>query len=372
MTSTAISGHRLPTQYVLAAGCVLAAILLMVVGQHIDRRLGRRVDRIAAGIVSIDPARLNPAHDGRLVHVTGIVTAQAPVVDPDTGFQADGLKLTRQVEMFQWMRLTGADSASRTIAARWLGFGYPTMLLSIDGKPDGRSNPPMPLMSRTMLAPGMLIGDLPLDPRLAERIAPVVRQPVSAGALPALAARLGRNDLRLVGGRIVSAVDPAAPEVGDLAISYSLEVAGPAPVSLIARQQGDRLVPVSADEARILPVTMAGGVHDAGYFAAQARAAVGHDWSWTMRLLALGLVAMGCCVVIYWGADLTGRDHEIGGILLMIPVLLVAAPVWGLAMLLALVMGLTWWALALGMAGCLAVMVWLTLHWLDRGPGQQA
>ncbi|WP_164045262.1 hypothetical protein, partial [Serratia marcescens] len=53
MNSTATSGHRLPTQYFLAAACVLAAILLMMVGEHIDRRQRRAVDRASAGIVSI-------------------------------------------------------------------------------------------------------------------------------------------------------------------------------------------------------------------------------------------------------------------------------------------------------------------------------
>ncbi|MBN8942676.1 MAG: hypothetical protein J0H01_24450 [Rhizobiales bacterium] len=372
MNSTATSGHRLPTQYFLAAGCVLAAILLMVVGQHIDRRLRRAVDRVSAGIVSIDAARLDPAHNGRLVHVTGNVAASAPIVDPDTGFKADGLKLTRQVDMLQWMRLASPDSAGRTIVSRWLGFGYPTALLTVDGKPDGRSNPPMPLTSRTIEAPGFLIGDLPLDARLADAVVPLVRQPVSAEALPALAAKLGRADLRMVDGRIVSAADPAAPEIGDLAISYGLQVAGPAPVTLIARQQDGRLVPVSPAEARRLPMTAANGAHDLAFFTTQAQAAIGSGWAWTMRLLALGLIAIGCCIVIYWGVDLTGWDNEIAGVILMAPALLAAAPVWGLALLVALVMGLSWWGLALGMAGCLAAAVWLTMLWLDRPAGRQA
>jgi len=251
---------------------------------------------------------------------------------------------------------------------RWLGFGYPTLLLTADGKADGRGNPPMPLTSRSIDAPGLTIGDLPLDPRLAARITSFVRQPVSAEALPALAAKLGRDDLRLIDGRIVSAADPAAPQVGDLQISYSLQVAGPAPVTLIARQQDGRLVPVSAEEARRLPVTVANGAHGLDYFTAQARAAVGSEWSWTMRFVALGLIAMGCCVVIYRGADLSGWDNEIAGVVLVLPALLAAAPIWGLAILAALVMGLSWWALALGMAGCLAAMIWLTLLWLERIP----
>ncbi|MFX5476999.1 hypothetical protein ABTD55_24035, partial [Acinetobacter baumannii] len=72
--------------------------------------------------------------------------------------------------------------------------------------------------------------------------------------------------------------------------------------------------------------------------------------------------------VIYRGADLSGWDNEIAGVVLVLPALLAAAPIWGLAILAALVMGLSWWALALGMAGCLAAMIWLTLLWLERIP----
>lgn len=362
--------HRLSSPYFLAACCVIAAILVMVIGQHIDRQRLRAVDRLASRIVSIAADRLDPAHDGRLVHVTGNVTGSAPIVDPDTGFQADGLRLIRQVEMFQWQRVTTAAGAA--IAGRWLGIGYPSVLLTIDGKADGRSNPPMPLLSRTIDAPGMLIGGLPLGPALAERMPAFVSQRVSAEALPALAAKLGRNDLRVADGRIVSAAAPDSPAVGDLSISYVMRTAGPTPVSLLARQQGERLVAVPADIAGTFPVTVANGAHDLGFFTAQARAAVGGEWGWAMRWLGLGLIAIGCCVVIYWGQDLTGWDNEIGGVILMIPAVLVAAPVWGLAMLAAHLMGRAWWSLALGLVACLVAAIWLTLRWLDRPPRQKA
>ncbi|WP_163111384.1 hypothetical protein, partial [Acinetobacter baumannii] len=68
---------------------------------------------------------------------------------------------------------------------------------------------------------------------------------------------------------------------------------------------------------------------DLAYFTMQAQAAIGSGWAWTMRLLALGLIAIGSCIVIYWGVDLTGWDNEIAGVVLMAPALLAAAPVWG-------------------------------------------
>src|SRR3954469_18044058 len=56
-----------------------------------------------AGIViDIDPAQVDPANQGKLVHASGDMRAPAPVLDPDFGVSANGLRLVRSVEMFQW------------------------------------------------------------------------------------------------------------------------------------------------------------------------------------------------------------------------------------------------------------------------------
>src|SRR5690606_35426047 len=44
----------------------------------------------------------DPANEGRLVHVSGAVTATAPLADPLFGIRQQALQLVRKVEMYQW------------------------------------------------------------------------------------------------------------------------------------------------------------------------------------------------------------------------------------------------------------------------------
>lgn len=54
--------------------------------------------------VELDPAApIDPENDGRLVHVTGRVTTEGGLTDPDHGlFRPDALQLTSTTEAFQW------------------------------------------------------------------------------------------------------------------------------------------------------------------------------------------------------------------------------------------------------------------------------
>ena len=56
----------------------------------------------ASLIVNIDPARVDPANDGKLIHVSGDLKAGAPLADPDFAVSASALRLVRVVEMYQW------------------------------------------------------------------------------------------------------------------------------------------------------------------------------------------------------------------------------------------------------------------------------
>ena len=56
----------------------------------------------ASLVVSADPARVDPANDGKLVHVSGDLKPGAPLTDPDFTVSATALRLVRTVEMYQW------------------------------------------------------------------------------------------------------------------------------------------------------------------------------------------------------------------------------------------------------------------------------
>ncbi|MFX4450888.1 hypothetical protein ABTA90_19990, partial [Acinetobacter baumannii] len=60
------------------------------------------LDRGARIVVDVPADRVDPANEGRLVHLTGRATATNPLIDGATGIGGPGLlRLDRQVEMYQ-------------------------------------------------------------------------------------------------------------------------------------------------------------------------------------------------------------------------------------------------------------------------------
>src|SRR5580698_10290472 len=105
-TSTEGWGSRLGGSLVAALiGLVLvpAAIVLMYwnEGRAVDAI--RALDRGATSIVEVNASAVDPATNGKLVHVVGMLQPTVPAKDPVFGVTADGLvRLARAVEMYQW------------------------------------------------------------------------------------------------------------------------------------------------------------------------------------------------------------------------------------------------------------------------------
>ena len=64
----------------------------------------------ASLVVSVDPARVDPANDGKLVHLSGDLKPGAPLTDPDFTVSATALRLVRKVEMYQWKEETKTET----------------------------------------------------------------------------------------------------------------------------------------------------------------------------------------------------------------------------------------------------------------------
>lgn len=63
----------------------------------------RALNEGAEAVVEASLDAVDPALEGQLVHVSGLVTNLAPVADPDFGLSVDALVLRREVEMYQWV-----------------------------------------------------------------------------------------------------------------------------------------------------------------------------------------------------------------------------------------------------------------------------
>src|SRR5436305_8315140 len=89
-------------------GILLGLALVVASGIGLFWNEGRAVQTVksltegASLVVDIDPGRVDPANDGKLVHVTGNMKADTEPNDAEFGVSAEGLHLVRAVQMYQW------------------------------------------------------------------------------------------------------------------------------------------------------------------------------------------------------------------------------------------------------------------------------
>ncbi|TJV05271.1 MAG: hypothetical protein E5Y12_09335, partial [Mesorhizobium sp.] len=233
-----------------------------------------------------------------LVHVSGPVTADSGLSDPDFGIAAQGLRLSRSVEMYQWKE----DSKSET--TKKLGGGEETETTysyskvwddsQIDSsdfkKPDGHQNPPMAIHSRTFQIPEGKLVAFDLDAPVLDRIEGDKDLSLSPSQSAAIkAAYTGTKPLSIVDGRIYLGTDNTTPALGDYRIGYELAPLGV--VSIVARQAGSRFESYQTEAGDALLMVDMGQVPADKMFAEAVSANT--LITWLLRAAGLLLLTIG-------------------------------------------------------------------------------
>ncbi|UVK40802.1 TMEM43 family protein [Mesorhizobium sp. AR10] len=285
-------------------GVVIGLLLIVLVVIGLFWNEGRAVQTarsLAEGsgaVVSIGTETVDAANDGKLVHVTGPVTASGGLADPDFGIAAQGLRLSRTAEMYQWKE----DSKSET--TKKLGGGEETVTTysysrvwddsQIDSsdfkKPDGHQNPPMAIHSKTFQIPDGRLGAFNLGTPVLDRIEGDKEFSLTSSQAAAIkAAYTGTKPLNVVDGKIYLGSDTTSPALGDYRIGYELAPLGV--VSIVARQTGSQFEPYQTVAGDQLLMVDTGDVPAAKMFAD----AVSENTviTWLLRAAGLLLLTIG-------------------------------------------------------------------------------
>jgi hypothetical protein len=195
-------------------------------------------------VVDVDSGQVDPANEGKLVHVQGDLKVAIPLVDPDFLVQAQGARLVRTVEMYQW------KEDRRTETRKKLGGGEETVTTYSysrtwsDRRNDsssfhnrsGHENPPMRYAKFETEARDAALGGWRPGPAVLHRLPATQELRVEPAAAEAARAKLGSAPVHASDGRLYLGADPGSSRIGDLRISYHIAPAGPA--SFIGRQAG--------------------------------------------------------------------------------------------------------------------------------------
>ena len=283
----------------LLIGPLLVLVGIGVLSWNEGRAVGtaKSLTEGAGAVISVSAATVDPGNEGKLVHVTGRVAVAGPVRDASFGITAEGLRLVRKVEAFQWKESSHSETRKK------LGGGEETVTTysystdwtehPVDGasfkQPNGHRNPPVPIAGSIVSAPSPMLGGFALTGGQAGELGRPVSRPVEAGELGGVKAGLGAlGPVQLVDGRVFVG-DPMHPKVGDLRISFEVAPAGDATV--VARQVGKDFAPYTTSNGRTIEILRDGIVPAAQVFAdAQSDNAV---LTWILRGVGTVVIIVG-------------------------------------------------------------------------------
>ena len=255
----------------------------------------------ASLVVPVDPARVDAANDGKLVHLSGDLKPGAPLSDPDFTVSATALRLVRTVEMYQWKEETKTETRKNVGGSEETVTTYEYVRTwsetrndsSRFKRPEGHVNPQMRYSRASYSSrdatlgafrPGTnVIDKLPaseavtLDPSLAGKLAGRVKGPV-----------------HVADGRIYLGDNPSQPRIGDLRISFRLAPGGP--TSIVARQAGTGFAEYQTKAGDALLMVRPGTMSAADMFAAAQRE--NRILTWLLRLAGVFAMFLGFMLIL--------------------------------------------------------------------------
>ena len=244
----------------------------------------------AASVVEAVPGEVSPEQEGRLVHVVGEATTQDVLTDGEYGVSATAIRLSREVEMYQWVehaethdekKLGGKIERKTTYSysKEWCD----RAVSSDDFKEQGHVNPPAQaaLGDAALLAKNVTLGVRRLTDSQISRI---------GGSAPfkTLYKPVATNEFFEISGTVPE------PKVGDVRVTFS--AVRPHEITVVAAQSGDSFMSYTAKTGKSISHVMEGAVDAAGVFAAAER---GNKFlTWILRLLGFALMFFGVSTVL--------------------------------------------------------------------------
>lgn len=231
-----------------------------------------------AEVISVSAESADPGNDGKLVHLQGTALAAGESVkDPELMLRFPGkLKIKRTAEMYQWKgsKKGKGDNASYEYTKVWEKSRINSGKYSAE-----HQNPPFVLTQKEMTAAEITVGAFSLGNKLADQIKVQDKMLLEESCLDELHPSLREKTVLYNGGLYISGhekPDPLHPEIGDLQLAYY--AAGPGEISLIARQEGKRLIPFKSRSGVSIALLAPGNISASQMFAGESQKNTALTW----------------------------------------------------------------------------------------------
>ena len=292
-TTTTISwGSRLGSSF---KGIVVGLVMFILGFPILFWNEGRAVDATktneegASNVVEADAATVDPAQDGKLVHVIGEATTEDVLKDDTYGVAEKAIALRRKVEMYQWVeheetreekKLGGKieRTTTYTYAKEWCD--APVSSDTFHVQQPTQVNPPArcELGRSELRATTVALGAR----RLAEG---QIRRIGGWTGLKSLYEPVTTNEFFEISGTVPE------PKVGDVRVTFEI-VKAPRTITVVAGQRGNTFMAYTAKSTgSSIDHLLDGAVDAAGVF---ARAEKGNSiMTWILRLVGFIIMYLG-------------------------------------------------------------------------------
>lgn len=292
------------SRFMMIVGALFGLFLmLLTVGivlgiEHWTLGSARGLEENAGKAVSISADKAEPANDGKLVHLSGEATTKDTVSDPQFGIAVPALRLVREVEVRQWKETKTEKKQGKekipvyTYEPIW-STKRPASSVTFNDKTK-RNPDSKPYEDARYTAAEVKLGAFTLTPEQVAKIPAEEALPITEE----MAAKVPEDLKGLVkptqDGLLYVGVSSDDPKVGDCRIRY--KVAKPQTISIVAKQEGNRLVPFPVEGGQDINLVERGQKSAQQMFAsAQSSTAL---MAWVGRVLGLGLMAAGLFLVL--------------------------------------------------------------------------
>jgi hypothetical protein len=228
--------------FLLSFLIVAVALGVLAWNEHRTLKNYKGLRAAAEQVIGIDPAPVDPAHQGKLVYFNAPVESEETLTDDTFAVSVEALKLKRRVEMYQWREKERTEERDKLGGGteRVTTYSYEQVwddehIDSSRFQDTSHRNPPdMPYDSQTLVVENANIGAYVANAAILDALED---RPLALGEAAEFP-----DDFRLIDGNtLYRGADPDRPAIGDMRVRFS-EV--PEQVaSVVAEPSGNGLVP---------------------------------------------------------------------------------------------------------------------------------
>jgi Leucine-rich repeat (LRR) protein len=295
--------------YGLGAVLILAGLGMAAYGEYSGIRTAQALESGASNVVTVASDKIDPANDGKLVHVVGEAATKDTLSDPEFGVNVNAIRLSRKTEMYQWQekKETKKKGNNTETTYNYDPIWSAKLIDSKNYKTRGHDNPPqLPFEDKSWQAKEVTVGAFALAPGLIDKIKGDERLTVTdpgEGKLP--------NKVKVADGIFYFGEDAARPVVGDSKTEF--KVVKPGTLSVVAKQGKTGLEPFD-DGAGHTHAYVQTGNHSAQEMF-EGQGTVAGVMTWGFRLIGFILLAAGIYLVSQPRVDSADTMPVVGEVL---------------------------------------------------------